>query len=182
MSKELAMALETLELVHHAHTDYEISVSAGSNTGFMSLGPSAPYEATIIYWFTYGNVLADVWQMKARHRGYTMGTKMIGPDELQHGITSWVYITNQYPFEFYAANTGGIDGVLYATMWHLNIMKLQMLDIIKVISWEWHCPGMIKLAKKYGFIPELPDLPDGFLADVFARYPEIKADKGGERR
>lgn len=182
MSRELAVMLESLELVHHAHTDFELSVSAGSNSGFLTLGPTAPYEAAIIYWFTYGDVLSGVWQIKSQHSGYPRGTKMVGPDELEHGVTAWIYVTNQFPLLFYAGNTGSTDAVLYATLWHENVMSLRTLDIIKVIEWEWRCPGMLKLAYKYGFIPELPNLPVGFLADIFARYPEIKADKGVEHR
>ena len=166
MSRELALIIESLGLVQHAHTDYAMSIGGSANTGWMSITPSAPFEATILYWFTYGDILSRVFRVKTYHLGYTLGTKVVGPDELQFGTACFLYVTDADPFSIYIENLDTVSRMFYGTLWHLNVMTLKQLDLIRVIAWEHAAPGMLKIAHKYGLLPQFPNLPEDMFTDI----------------
>ena len=170
MSRYLAQTIEALGLAQHAHADTELTMPGSSDTGWLEWAPSAPFQAVIAYWETFGDILSGVFQLASRHRGYSLGTKTIGPDEITHGSAFWLYVTDQDPVEYKITNLDTVPRTLYATSWFLNVMTLKQLDIIKVVIWEMMAPGMLRIAAKYGWIPEFPSLPPGMLTDVIEMH------------
>jgi len=165
MSRELATKIEALELAKHAHVDYDVPVGAALGTGWMTVSPDTSFEGKIIYWMTYGDNTTRIWRLKAMHRGYSLGTKILGEDEVNHGIACWVYVTAQEPLLFSAENTSAATATLHTTLWYLNVTTLKQMDRIRVVIWEYMCPGLLSVALRNGWIQGVTALPDSELEE-----------------
>ena len=168
MSRDLAQRILSLELAQLAHTDTELTIAAGANTGWLQYSPTAPFQAIIAFFVTFGDFPSNILQFKTRHKDYYIGEKVIGPDEFQFGTATWLYITDRNPAEYYITNNDSVSRVFSFSTWQLNVTTLQRLDVIKLMVWEMSAPRMFRLLSKYGMSPALPDLPNGML-DVYLR-------------
>lgn len=159
MSRELAQLIEALGLAQHAHTDFELSLAAGQNSGWLEWRPPANYDAAILYWFTYGDIISRVFQIESAQAGYTIGTKVVGPDEINLGVACWLYITDRDPLLFKATNLDVAAQPLYCTLWHSNVDTMQKMAIIKYVLWEHAAPKLYKRLIKAGLMGEIETLP-----------------------
>ena len=158
MSRELAVKIEALELAKHAHVDYELPVSAGQDSGWLTITPDTNFEGMIAYWMTFGDVTTRIWRIRSLHRGYSLGDKTLGDDEIRLGMAGWFYITDLEPFRFRAGNLSVADATLYCTMWYLNVTTKKQMDRIRIAVWQYLNPGMLEVALKYGWIQALNDI------------------------
>ena len=158
--RELAILLESLELALHHHTDYEITLAGNSDTGWLEISAAAPDEATIPYYFSYGEFPAEMFRINCTHRGFPTGLKVLGADEIRHGSYLWLYVTNRDKLSFRCENLDSQTRTCRITMWHLNVRKLEQLDIIRMVCWEYMAPASIMLAMAKGYSPPFEHLPE----------------------
>lgn len=157
--RELPILICALELAQNAHTDFEIELPGNGDTGWAELVPSAPFEAVIPYYFSYGENPPGVFRLYGAQAGYTLGVKVIDSDELKLGVYHWLYATNRDSLAFRVENLDSLAHTCKITMWHLNVMKLEQLDLIRLVCWEYAAPGAIMLAEAKGYSPPFEHMP-----------------------
>ena len=158
--KELAILVESLELALHTHTEIDITLAAEATTGWLDITPDTPFEATIIYGVTIADCPAGIFRVESDHKGYTLGNKIVNTDEMQHGIYCWLYVTGRESFRVRVTNLDAQSQSISMTMWHLNVMKLGQLDIIRMVLWEYVAQGSIMMAMRKGYAPPFEYMPE----------------------
>ena len=157
--RQLAQLIEGLDLAQHAHTDFELELLAGESSGWIEWTPPAGNSCAIVYWFTYGNLLSDVFRVRSGQRNYPIGIKTVRSDSIQHGVAPFLYVTDRDPFLFELTNIDVMTHTFTGVFWHLNVKTAQRLATIKYVLWEYIRPGLYWDLLDVGIIEPIEDLP-----------------------
>ena len=158
--RELAIIIEALELALHAHGDLEVTLAGGATTGWIEVMPGSPFEAIIPYAITFADCPPGIFQLESEQKFYTRGVKTLSTDEMQLGIEAWFYVTDRDPLRMKITNLDAQPHTISITMWYLNVIKLEQLDIIRMVLWEYVARGSIAMAMKRGYAPPFEYIPE----------------------
>ena len=173
MSRELASRVLSTGLAQFGHTDISVTIAAESNSGWLSLSPSAPYKGAIVYWITYEDIPAGTIQATWAHSGYTAGTLTVSFDEMQHGVSMWLYLTEQDTLRYHLANLDYQSRTVKITLWHLNVLTLKEMDLIRLVVWENTAPASMFAAIDEGFFKPLSNLK----ANTLDKFKKLRFGK-----
>lgn len=149
MIKDLYTAVLGWRLASHCETQFIIpSVPAETTLSFL-IGPPASYHSMIIWQFSYGDILANVFRVycgiqSQKGGGMAYHTGLLDPWCIRQGIPTWIYVSeDDRPLIFNLENTDTEAHYFQSWLWQLNVQTKDDLDEIE------------RRIEKMGMLPEM---------------------------
>jgi hypothetical protein len=161
MFQELYQTVLAWRKALHGETQFIIP-AVPANTRFdFTISPPEGYYAMIIWLFSYGDILSNVFRFYAgvqseRGGGMTYHTGLLDPWTIARGIPTWLYICqDDRPLMFSLENTDSVPHFFQSWIWQLNVpARDNLLEIERRIE-------------NMGMLPEM-------MADLISKELQIK--------